>query len=177
MAGSLIKIDEEIVTSAVASVSLGGSDWDSSYDVYMVRFSNVLGTSEPTNFSYRMTESGTANSTSNYDFAFKELKASSGFSNRSSTNQNRVFFNQSSGSTATEDTQQGILYIFNANNSGEYTFTTFETVFGNASGGALQGSQGGGVFTVTSAVDGIQFFQDSGNIASGQFVLYGLKKA
>ena len=36
MAGSLIKIDEEIVTSAVASVTLGGADWDSSYDVYMV---------------------------------------------------------------------------------------------------------------------------------------------
>jgi len=36
MAGSLIKIDEEIVTSAVASVTLGGTDWDSSYDVYMV---------------------------------------------------------------------------------------------------------------------------------------------
>ena len=59
--GSLIKIDEEIVTSAVASVTLTGID--STYDVYMVRFNNVLGTSEPTNFSYRMTESGTANST------------------------------------------------------------------------------------------------------------------
>ena len=143
MAGSLIKIDEEIVTSSVASVTLTGID--STYDVYMVRFNNVLGTSEPTNFSYRMTESGTANSTSNYDFAFKELKATTAFSNRSSTNQNRAFFNQSSGSTATQDTQQGILYIFNANNASEYTFTTFETVFGNASGGALQGSQGGGV--------------------------------
>ena len=36
MAGSLIKIDEEIVSSAVASVTLGGSDWDSSYDVYKI---------------------------------------------------------------------------------------------------------------------------------------------
>ena len=34
MAGSLIKIDEEIVSSAVSSVTLGGTDWDSSYDVY-----------------------------------------------------------------------------------------------------------------------------------------------
>jgi hypothetical protein len=36
MAGSLIKIDEEIVTSAVASVSLLGID--STYDVYMVKY-------------------------------------------------------------------------------------------------------------------------------------------
>ena len=35
MAGSLIKIDEEIVSSAVSSVSLLGID--STYDVYMVK--------------------------------------------------------------------------------------------------------------------------------------------
>ena len=35
MAGSLIKIDEEIVSSAVASVTLTGID--STYDVYMVK--------------------------------------------------------------------------------------------------------------------------------------------
>ena len=39
MAGSLIKIDEEIVSSAVASVTLTGID--STYDVYMVRLNNV----------------------------------------------------------------------------------------------------------------------------------------
>ena len=46
MAGSLIKIDEEIVSSAVASVELGGSNWDSSYDVYMVQFSNLKPTTD-----------------------------------------------------------------------------------------------------------------------------------
>ena len=46
MAGSLIKIDEEIVSSAVASVTLGGSNWDSSYDVYMVQFSNLKPTTD-----------------------------------------------------------------------------------------------------------------------------------
>ena len=39
MAGSLIKIDEEIVSSAVASVTLTGID--STYDVYMVVLNNV----------------------------------------------------------------------------------------------------------------------------------------
>ena len=174
MAGSLIKINEAIVTTATPSVTLTGID--STYDVYMVAFTNVLGTSEPTNFSLRFTESGTANSTSNYDFASKEMKTSAGFSNRIGTNQNRAFFNLFTGSTATEDTQQGILYIYNANNSSEYTFYTCETVFGNAAGGALQGHQGGGVMTVQSSVDGIYFQQDSGNIASGSFSLYGLAK-
>ena len=39
MAGSLIKIAETTVTSAVSSVSLVGID--STYDVYMVRVSNL----------------------------------------------------------------------------------------------------------------------------------------
>jgi len=168
MAGQLIQVATNTVTSAVASVTLTGIDSD---DVYMVAFTNVLGTSEPTNFSYRMTESGTENSTSNYDYAFKDMFAGSGFSNRTGTNVNRVLMNQGSGSTALE-TQQGILYIYNANNSSEFTFTTFETTFRNAYGGALQGAQGGGVFTVTSSVDGIYFQQDSGNIASGTFSLF-----
>ena len=47
MAGSLIKIDEEIVTSAVASVTLTGID--STYDVYMVKY-NKLEVSNDANF-------------------------------------------------------------------------------------------------------------------------------
>ena len=53
MAGKLIQVATNTVTSAVATVTLTGIDSD---DVYMVAFTNVLGTSEPTNFSYRMTE-------------------------------------------------------------------------------------------------------------------------
>ena len=43
----------------------------------------------------------------------------------------------------------------------------------------IQGRQGGGVFTVTSTVDGIQFgvmANPSNNITSGTIKLYGLKK-
>ena len=164
----LKQIATSTVTSAVASVTLTGIDDDS---VYMVSFNNVLGTSEPTNFSYRFTESGTENSTSNYDYAFKDMFAASGFATRYGSNANRTPFNQGSGSTALE-TQQGILYIYNANDSSEYTYASFETTFRNAYGGALQGAHGGGAFTVTSAVDGIYFQQDSGNISSGTITLY-----
>ena len=38
------------------------------------------------------------------------------------------------------------------------------------------GSQGGAVYTVAEAHDGLFFGFDSGNIASGTFTLYGLKK-
>ena len=86
MAGSLVKIDEEIVTSAVASVTLGGSDWDSSYDVYMVRLNNINPTTDGAVFYARVTESGTPNTTANYDNAFKGIRADASFGNGYNTN-------------------------------------------------------------------------------------------
>ena len=62
--------------------------------------------------------------------------------------------------------------FLHANDCSEYTYASFETTFRNAYGGALQGAHGGGAFTVASAVDGIYFQQDSGNISSGTITLY-----
>ena len=67
------------------------------------------------------------------------------------------------------------MYIFNANNSSEYTFATIEgAILSNTN--ELRGGQGGNVFTSASSVDGVQIFFDSGNIESATLTLYGLKK-
>ena len=175
MAGSLIKINEEIVTSAVASVTLTGID--STYDVYMVRFNNVIWTADNNNLVLRVTESGTPNTTSNYDVAYKELDATGAFDNRYATNLTFHYINIQVGNDPTYNEQSnGVMYIFNANNSGEYTFFTNETVFLNPFSGGLYGSQGGGVFTSASTVDGLNIFFSTGSINSGKFVMYGLKK-
>ncbi len=172
MAGSLIKIDEEIVTSAVASVTLGGSDWDSSYDVYMVRVNNCIPATDNVSAYMRITKSGTADTTSNYDYAYKDLKAYTTFSNNSSTNQNKLNF----GNTGTGGSEgvNTIIYLFNFNSS-EYSFGTQEDTM-LTSGQQHRGQQGGFVHTVASASDGVQFFFSSGNIASGTFSLFGLAK-
>ena len=173
MAGSLIKIDEEIVTSAVASVSLLGID--STYDVYMVRINNMIPTTDGALAVFRVTESGTPNTTSNYDRASVLLRTDSIFAKFGTTNENLGYFGSSSG-TAGNESANGILYIFNANNASEYTFFTREFTT-RADGGSLRGAQGGNVFTSVSSVDGIQLFFTSGNIDTGSsFVLYGLKK-
>ena len=176
MAGSLIKIDEEIVTSAVASVTLTGID--STYDVYMVKMNNVVGDTDAINYlSSRVTESGTPNTTANYDRAGKALYAYTTFLNTSTTNQTLWRVNgQGQAGTQTGEQHNGILYLFNFNSTTEYAFITSEitAIIADAN---LYGEQGGGTFTVTgTARDGIQFFMESGNIASGTFRLYGLAK-
>jgi len=175
MAGSLIKIQEEIVTSAVASVTLGGSDWDSSYDVYMVKYFNLVPDVDFRYAGMRFTESGTPNSTANYDRAMKSLYADSAFANGSNTNETQMYASTQYMGTGTGESLNGVLYIFNANNSSEYTFATTE-VSQYTYAPSLRGQQGGFVFTVASAVDGINFFTNADNFASGTFTLYGLAK-
>tara|TARA_R100001126_G_C4847619_1_gene160296 strand:+ start:344 stop:868 length:525 start_codon:yes stop_codon:yes gene_type:complete len=174
MSGSLIKIDEEIVSSAVSSVELGASDWDSSYDVYVVKFHNVS-PSTAEQLKVRFLESGSENATANYDFAAKHLRTSGAFENASGTNATSMTI-CSAQIHATTGFANGCLYIFNANNSSENTHITTETtVFAGSS--QVAGDIGGNVFTVTSAVNGLKFFIDSShNIDSGTFTLYGLNK-
>ena len=172
MAGSLIKIDEEIVTSAVASVTLTGID--TTYDVYMVKGNGIVVTSANDGYM-RVTTSGTPDTTANYDFAYKGLRADTTFSNTSNTNQTG-FQNVFRWSTTTTSgvSGNGILYLFNFNNTSEYSFFTNEST--TQWSGGLLGSQGGGVHTVAQSCDGVQFYQLTGNITSGTFTLYGLKK-
>jgi len=171
MAGSLIKIAETTVSSATASVDLTGID--STYDVYMVSFNNAL-PSVDSQLSARVLESGTANSTANYDYAAKNL-STSGFENKSGTNGTSW-----SQLTTTQDNAvgnaNGVFYLYNFNNSSEYSFLTYEEAHIQASSNTLRGVQGGGVFTSNSSCNGIRIFFLSGNIVSGTFTLYGLKK-
>ena len=171
MAGSLVKIDEEIVSSAVASVTLTGID--STYDVYMLQVANAL-PSVNAGLFIRATESGTANSTANYDYAFKTLRTDTTFGNVSNTNQNQWWL--SFALVGTSQGENGNVFIFNANNSSEYTFFTTEPSSFTSSS-SLFGGQGGAVYTVTSTVDGVFLaFNNSANITSAKFTLYGLKK-
>ena len=172
MAGSLVLIDS-VTASNSATVSLGGSDWDSSYNVYMVEYNNVVADTDAQYFRIRVLKSSSADTTSNYDQAYKKLDSSTTFGNRSNTNQS--YWETEELGTATQEQNNGVLYLFNFNNSSEYSFITLEeSTFNTAQ--TLTGRQGGAVHTVASASNGIQFLMASGNIASGEFKLYGLKK-
>ena len=175
MSGALVKIAETTVSSGVSSVSLVGID--STFDVYKVVLSDVQGDTDVQSLKVRVTASGTAQSTSNYDYAKKTLRANTSFSNSSAEDQTEVFVNtQLAMGTGTEETLQGVQYLFNFNDSDDFSFATDELVFRSYDGGSLMGGQGSWLYTVAEAHDGVNYFMSSGNIASGTFTLYGLKK-
>ena len=171
MAGSLIKIAETTVSSATPSVTLTGID--STYDVYMVRLNNVIPDTDSSAVRLRFTVSGSADTSSNYDDAKKNLRGDSAFSNIN--NQNLDYINLGTNGTGTQEMNNSIMYLFNFNNASEYSFCTIEATTRN-NDSHLRGFQGGGVLTVAQATDGVNFSYTSGNINSGQFVLYALKK-
>jgi hypothetical protein len=173
MAGSLIKIDEEIVTSAVATVELGGANWDSSYDVYMVKMNNVQCATDNKDMRIQLKNGATV--LTPYSRASKDLRPDTTFSNNSSSGATRFDINSATGN-GTAETGQAIFYLFNFNNASEYSFITYETNYLTYTGGMI-GQQGGGVVLQASACDTIVFYWESaGNFSSGTFTLYGLKK-
>ena len=174
MAGSLILIQETTISSATATVTLTGID--STFDVYKVIFSNIFASADD-DMQIRVTTSGTADSDSEYDIASKDLKTSGSFGNTSGTNQTQWDFSAGIGTSGT-NSHNGVMYLFNFNNSSEYSFVTMENATTRQdTSDELFGFQGGGVHTVAETNDGINFFLASGNnIAGGTFKLYGLVK-
>ena len=174
MAGSLIKIDEVDVTSGVSTVTLGGVDWDDSYDVYQVVANNVQCDTDTKTLTFRFLDSSNATINTGYSVAYKTLKSNATFGNDAGDLTVAPFIDLYLG-TGTGEAANGVLYIFNANNASEYTYYTQEISYLNNSG-VLTGNQGGGVLKSAEVTKGLTFVMSSGNIDGGNFKLYGLKK-
>ena len=169
----LVQVNKSVLSSASSAITITGINTD---DTYMLTLKDIQPTTNVVYPSLRVTESGTANSTTNYDFAYKVLKAAVGFANYSNTNQDKFLIQSEQLGNVTQEKLSGIFYIYNANNSSEYTFMTFETTGLDSNSNHL-GIAGGGVFTSTSACDGVHLYNFSTEtFTSGSFVLYGLKK-
>ena len=174
MAGSLILIQKETLASATASVVLTGID--STYDVYMVRVSNMQPVTDNKNMVFHITKSGSADTTSNYDHAYSYFNSTGSFGSSTGTNGSSATFGWSQGN-GTGEKCNAILYLFNFPNASEYSFVTVESNWLDITPDFV-GAQGGFVHTVASASDGVSFTMESSvNIEAGaEFALYGLKK-
>jgi hypothetical protein len=174
MAGSLVLISEATASTS-ATVTLGTTDWDNSYDVYMVTFNNVLPATDGVHLDVRFTKTtdNSIDSSSNYARAVKIVKANASFGTGTSTTADTFYLDYMG--TAGNEQANGVLYLFNFNNASEYSFITCETA-GRDEVGNARSYVGGGMLKVAQATNGVSFHASSGNIASGNFKLYGLRK-
>ena len=178
MAGSLVKIESKTQTSNVNTIDIGGANWDSSYDVYMVKIYNLQqSTGTDVRLKARILKSdNSADETANYDYAMMGFRTAADFDDLPDTNQtawsNLTYLFRGSTSYGAN----AILYLFNFNNASEYNFITNEGVGYGYDGNELMGSVGGGVHTVAQVAKGLQFSLTTNSISNINIDLYGLKK-
>ena len=169
MAGKLVQVATETVSATPTTVQLLGTTTD---DVYMVAMNNVRPTTDDKDLFCRVTVSGTADSSAEYDYAYKQLRADTSFNNTSFTNQTSWRLEFAIGNIAGEEMFNGLMYLYNFNNASEYSFMTLEGS-NRLQGQNLLAETGGGVQTETQACNGVEFFwESSSTFASGTFTLY-----
>jgi len=181
-AGSLIKVDEFSISSAVSSVIIGGGSSgsssenfaiDNTYDVYILQYHDLFMSGDGNAARIRFTVSGSADTSSNYDNARQHSYSNQGYWD--GANQNIDYMPNLSGGTTSPEGQQGVMHLFNFSNASEYSFATVE-LLGATETPEYYGVNGGFCLTVAQATDGVQFYANANNIASGNFALYGLSK-
>ena len=171
MAGNLIKIAETTVSSNTATVSLTGID--TTYDVYNLKYFNCFLDTASSRLRIRFTVSGSADTNSNYKYVYVDhYHNQSAYLNNSNS---ASYLNGLGIGTSTGRGSQGEFWLFNFPTTTEYSYATLNRIETNNSD--EHSSQTGAMVLATAqATDGVQFHVSSGNISSGTFKLYGLKK-
>ena len=175
---SLVKLDEASVSN-VGSVTLTGIT--SAFNVAVVYYSNVVPATDGADLQFRFTQSGTENSNSNYQILISYPRSDRSFINNGGDNlglagRDRVNLTGSISNVSTTG-GMGQIYITSAADSAEITYANIETAYvSSGSTKVLLGQVAGAVLKETTAVDGIKLFFDSGNITSGDFVMYAIKE-
>jgi hypothetical protein len=178
MSGSLVKIASASTSSNVSTIDIGGSSWDSSYNVYVVHLYNLKqsGTNEVRLQARILKSDNSADSTANYDYASEGLRTGANFDFLADSNQtawtNLTYLfkgNTSYGASAT-------FHLFQFNDANEHNQITLEGVGYGYDGSETMGAVGGAVHTVNQVAKGLQFSLTTDSIASVSIDLYGLKK-
>lgn len=165
-------INETIVSSSAATVDIT-SGIDSTFDLYMLSILGVVGDSDNFSINFRFFTSGTLDSTTSYASNNSDSSAEIPADNSGLSLSSKAAY-----VTHPNALSYGRLFIIRPSVS-EFTFS--ESV------GAVVGSDAGtlvlrppsyriGLFAKTNTVDGVRFFELSGNnFTAGTFRLYGIK--
>ena len=167
----LVQVTSQTISTSTASISL--IDSSPTDTVYVLTILNLQVVTDNVSVRLRYTKASddSVDTTSNYDFARRDLKSYADAGNGYSQNVDYHFLGQEG--TPAQESVNGIYQIYNLNNSSEFTFINDVSSNWNSIS-KLSGSAGGGVHTVNQANNGVNISTTSGNIDTGIFTLYKL---
>lgn len=157
----LIQVNKTVSDGSATTLKVTGIDTD---DIYLLVLKLISTQNNNETINMRVTKSGTADSTSNYDRGYQAVSnvASTFVSNFENGTGWRIIDNVDDANGG----GQSFIYLYNFNSSSEYSFQTNENVaiVSNQTAGFF----GGGVHTVSSASDGVEVYgTSSGTFKSG----------
>ena len=180
--GDMNLITTNTISSGVTSSSFT-SNIDSTYDTYMFKFINLHPATNNIKFQYNFTTDGTNFNVSKTTTFFLAYHAEDGSATSLAYDTNSDLANgtgyQFFGNDVGNDNDQGIsgtMFLFSPSN------TTFAKHFMTVTSVANQADlmvnvYTGGYCNTTSAITGVDFKANSGNIDSGVIKMYGLSKS
>lgn len=175
--GDFVKISSQ---SASTSASINFTGLSSTYFMYMITFANLQPDTDATTLLFRTSSNGGSSydaGASDYAWNIYQIDESGGESGPVDNADASITIMGEAGSsdemgTASNEKGSGNIYIFNPSDT-KYTFIEWEGTYFNESTDLIT-VFGGGYRLDTTAVNAVQLLMDSGNIASGDFVLYGV---
>jgi hypothetical protein len=172
-AGALVYISSQTVSSPVGSVDFT-SGISSTYDDYVVYFSNVTPVNNNVNMRLRFYKSGAFQS-SGYSTSSASFKTTAAL--QSSNILDYIYMSDLTISNSVS-VVSGTCTLLNMNSAlGNRATAVGQLFFNSATSAAQSTTIFGGSQSTAAATTGFQFFFSSGNVNSGTFRLYGVAKA
>ena len=181
--GGLNLITTNTISSGVSSSSFTSSI-DSTYDTYLFKFINIHGATDAADLMVNFRDGGSnfdATKTTTYFYAYHAeddseaaITYKTGLDLAQSTGDQQL--NDSDVGNANDECISGEMFLFSPSNT---TFVKHFMVRNNShmSWNATGNNYIAGYCNTTSAIDGVTFKMNSGNIDSGVIKMYGLSKS
>lgn len=170
---SIEQIKSTTVTSQVNSVIMDGVTTD---HVYMLVGKGITISVDTaylhTRFTKDVSGTSTPQTAAQYDFANLILKPDGAFETFKYPDRTEMYFANSPIGSSAGESNSFVYYLFNFNNSSQYSYITVDDNVFNSTSSTSHGSQGAMQYGVAEAHNGIVITGDACNLNGGTLTLY-----
>ena len=170
--GMHTQVGSTVTASGQTTVDLTAR-FDNTYKSYLIQVRSAVG-SDAQNMSVQVLLSGVAQS-GNYRFHHRRGQSTTNTSYGESSNSGSfIGLNQYGTGNASTDSWNMDIRIYNPSSTSLYTLFDWNGVAFRSGQGHMAWISGAAAWMVTTAVTGIRFYGNTGNMAAGQYKVYGI---
>ena len=173
-AAGLVKLSSQTISSGVSSVDFLSS-FSATYDNYVLFYSNLGVVTDSVDIELRVASSTGTISGSDYIYGFGETRSNNSHRSTNSTGDTKLILTYSNMGNAATESSSGIIRFYGTQNTTHHKMIN-AIHSGMSTGSDAMGTHSVGACKTTSALVGFTMFAGSGNIDSGEFVLFGVTK-